>query len=293
MIWFLCKKCGKKHSRPESEGGTMIFCACGNGVRVPFSSTAAPEPASTAPPPPAVPAPVPVPVPVPVPIPRPVPQRPPLVPEELPAPASPQASKQPAAPAARAVPVPVPVDDDDPMPTTLLPPSDPPLAYRKTHKRYRKVDPFSCWHHEEARSGGTCAACKLPFCVDCLVELNGQQLCGPCKNFRAGAAGQPVRSLPLAAIGLVCALLAGPVTFLLSLAGAGAYFSEGATRAGALLVIFSLLMPAGSLAISLLALMHLEQQPRLSGRGMASSGLCVSLACLTWGLAVLTILISR
>jgi hypothetical protein len=189
--------------------------------------------------------------------------------------------------------VPVPVDDDDAMPTTHLPPSDPPLTYRKTNRRYRKVDPFSCWHHEDSRSGGTCAACKLPFCVDCLVELNGQQLCGPCKNFRAAAAGQPIRSLPMAAIGLVCALLAGPVTFLLSLAGAGAYFSEGAARAGAILAVFSLIMPIGAMVVSIMALMQLEAQPRLSGRAMASSGLCVSMACVVWGLTVLTIIIGH
>jgi hypothetical protein len=43
MIWFACKQCGKKHGRAESLAGTLVFCECGQGNRVPWSSTA-PEP---------------------------------------------------------------------------------------------------------------------------------------------------------------------------------------------------------------------------------------------------------
>jgi hypothetical protein len=42
MIWFTCK-CGKTHGRPENSIGTMVFCECGHGNRVPWESTA-PEP---------------------------------------------------------------------------------------------------------------------------------------------------------------------------------------------------------------------------------------------------------
>jgi hypothetical protein len=41
MIWYACKKCGKRHGRPESTAGTLVFCECGHGNRVPWSSTAA------------------------------------------------------------------------------------------------------------------------------------------------------------------------------------------------------------------------------------------------------------
>jgi hypothetical protein len=44
MIWFACSKCGKTHGRPQETSGVMIFCDCGNGLTVPWSSTA-PEPA--------------------------------------------------------------------------------------------------------------------------------------------------------------------------------------------------------------------------------------------------------
>jgi hypothetical protein len=43
MIWFACKQCGKHHGRAESLIGTLVFCECGHGNRVPWSSTV-PEP---------------------------------------------------------------------------------------------------------------------------------------------------------------------------------------------------------------------------------------------------------
>jgi hypothetical protein len=43
MIWFACKSCGKQHGRAENLAGTMVFCDCGQGNRVPWSSTV-PEP---------------------------------------------------------------------------------------------------------------------------------------------------------------------------------------------------------------------------------------------------------
>jgi hypothetical protein len=40
MIWFACKECGKRHHRPEEAAGTLVFCSCGAGNRVPWESTA-------------------------------------------------------------------------------------------------------------------------------------------------------------------------------------------------------------------------------------------------------------
>src|SRR5690348_14068630 len=55
MIWFACKQCGKRHGRAENLAGTLVFCECGQGNRVPWSSTVPepdPEEARPAPPPP-------------------------------------------------------------------------------------------------------------------------------------------------------------------------------------------------------------------------------------------------
>ncbi len=50
MIWFACKQCGKTHGRGESSIGATIFCECGQGLMVPWESTAGEPP----PPPPPV-----------------------------------------------------------------------------------------------------------------------------------------------------------------------------------------------------------------------------------------------
>ncbi len=60
MIWFQCKNCGKRHSRPEASIGTMVFCDCGTGTTVPWESTVEPPPVSEAPPPAPAAAPLPV-----------------------------------------------------------------------------------------------------------------------------------------------------------------------------------------------------------------------------------------
>ncbi len=43
MIWFTCKQCGKTHKRPEEAAGTLVYCTCGEGNRVPWESTAPPQ----------------------------------------------------------------------------------------------------------------------------------------------------------------------------------------------------------------------------------------------------------
>jgi hypothetical protein len=42
-IWFACKGCGRRHRRPDTAAGTLVFCPCGEGNRVPWESTVAPE----------------------------------------------------------------------------------------------------------------------------------------------------------------------------------------------------------------------------------------------------------
>ena len=54
MIWFSCKQCGKQLRQPETAGGSLVFCMCGQGNRVPWESTV-PAPADD---PSATPAPV-------------------------------------------------------------------------------------------------------------------------------------------------------------------------------------------------------------------------------------------
>jgi hypothetical protein len=49
MIWFACKQCGKTLGRPAGSAGALIFCDCGQGLRVPWDSTVAPPAVETLP----------------------------------------------------------------------------------------------------------------------------------------------------------------------------------------------------------------------------------------------------
>jgi hypothetical protein len=49
MIRFACKQCGISFDRPDEAAGTLVFCSCGAGNRVPWESTVpAPEAADGA-----------------------------------------------------------------------------------------------------------------------------------------------------------------------------------------------------------------------------------------------------
>jgi len=58
MIAFACKQCGKRFERPDETSGTLVFCACGAGTRVPYESSL-PATAELLDPPPAVDRPAP------------------------------------------------------------------------------------------------------------------------------------------------------------------------------------------------------------------------------------------
>jgi hypothetical protein len=181
MIWFTCKSCNKKHGRAESLSGTLVFCECGTGNRVPWqSTTTAPE---TPPPPP----------------PRPAPPQPPRMPPPPPMPLGRR---------------PPPVDDDD-----YSPPADI-LRPRRTNV-FRRRKPGFCFNHDEIATEAQCADCKEWFCPNCATTLQGKTLCGPCTNYRVRAVGRPARLSPLALIALLVGLVSGPVSFCLPLIGAG------------------------------------------------------------------------
>ena len=163
MIWFACRQCGKKHGRPESSAGTMVFCECGQGNSVPWESTTEPPPAPAAvpEPPPALPVP---------------PRLEPIPVDE------------------ERVPVP-------PRPPTARPPRDPeeppvrPGPRRRWERRPgpRRRDPRFCLNHEDTPRHKNCFDCGEAFCPDCLVGVGADSLCGPCKNFRVYIKGRSPR----------------------------------------------------------------------------------------------------
>jgi hypothetical protein len=235
MIWFACKQCGKRHGRAEHLAGTLVFCECGHGNRVPWSSTVAeppPEEARPVPPPSA---------------PRPRAPRPPL--------------------------------DDERREPEFFPP-------RRSRER-RRINSAYCLNHDETPKDVICEACHCSFCSACVVALQGQTLCGPCKNFRVGGSSRPARLSPLAIVAFVLALVGILITLILTLV---AVFTTVKTETGPLAAILcclvALVLASGELIVGWLALRQIDRQPSLGGRALAMTGATAGLAGVVWSLAI-------
>ena len=185
MIWFGCKKCGKRHGRAESLVGTMIFCDCGEGMRVPWSSTV-PEPPMEE-------------------------VEPVILPEVAPQPARPVPNVPPA------------------RPPEMRPP--PPRADLSQPSRRgsepRQPDPNYCLNHLDRDASQRCVDCECSFCGACVVTLEGNTLCAPCKNMRIRREQQGPKLAPTATLALVLSLLGGPLGFCLSMVGVSSQANGG------------------------------------------------------------------
>jgi hypothetical protein len=274
MIWFRCNSCGHKHQRPEAQSGTMIFCSCGQGLRIPWSSTIAePEEGERIPSPPPPPDPLPA-----YPAPRP-----------------------------GSIPVPraIPVEDDSPRRPSIPLPATPPLSFpTRRSRQYRKVDPDYCFNHGERGVADVCAECRLPFCNDCLVAFvpgnsrdqapataSTPSLCGPCKNFRIASSSRPPSMSVLAILSLILGLISGPVACCLGFLSLGLTLTNGSIAGALAVTVLGLLLPSGTMVLAGFAIREVETRPNVSGRGLAmtafTAGLLGSLLVLTIGLVVL------
>ena len=152
-----------------------------------------------------------------------------------------------------------------PWQSTTTPPAEPPplprpqpfdddsaddLRRRKANA-FRPRRPGFCLNHDDVATDKTCHDCKESFCPNCIVELQGKTLCGPCKNFRVRGVTRPNRIPGLAVAALIVGLVSGPVTFCLALVGAG---PQGSVFVGAAFSLIGLLLPVGGLAVSWFAL---------------------------------------
>jgi hypothetical protein len=238
MIWFTCKQCGKRHGRAEHLSGTLVFCECGHGNRVPWSSTVPepePEEAPPLPPPP-----------------RPRAPRPSSE-EELPGP-------------------------------EFLPP-------RRVREK-RRPNPAYCLNHDETPKEAVCDACHCSFCSACVVTLQGQTLCGPCKNFRVRGLSRPARVPALSVVSLVLSLVSAPAAALLALLAVSVQLAgEGGLVMAEVMCVLGMLLPIAGLVLGWAALRQIESKPNLGGRSLAitgaTTGLAGTLLCLA--IAVLTI----
>jgi hypothetical protein len=167
------------------------------------------------------------------------------------------------------------------------------MPLRKPARPLRKIRPDFCLQHDEDPSETTCDGCKLPFCKRCVVSIQGQTLCGPCKNFRIAALGRPPRILPLAIYALVISLVSGPVTLILSLVAIGLSISEGATAAAVVLCLLALALPITGLVLAAQALRQIETRPQVGGRALAASGACTALVGALWCVTVIGLVVVR
>jgi hypothetical protein len=241
MIWFACKQCGKRHGRGEHLSGTLVFCECGHGNRVPWSST----------------------------VPEPEPQ------EARPASSSPPRPRPPRPP----------VEDDYPEPEFLRP--------RRTRER-RRPNPAYCLNHEETPKEATCEVCHCSFCSACVLTLQGQTLCGPCKNFRVRGLNQPARLAPLAIVAFILALVTTVASLFLTFIALGMEAAlEKGIFAALVFCLIALVLAGGELVVGWLALRQIDRQPTLGGRALAMTGATAGVVCIVWALAVAVFSIAK
>ena len=241
MIWFACKQCGKRHGRGEHLAGTLVFCECGQGNRVPWSSTAEePEPEEA----------------------RPAPLPPPK--SGVPRPAR---------------------DDDRPEPEFRRP-----LRSRER----RRPNPAYCLNHDETPKEATCDACRCSFCSACVVTLEGQTLCGPCKNFRISGLSRPSRLTPLAIVAFVLALVTTVVTLFLTFLAIGLEVgSDNGVFPAVACCFIALAFAGGETVVGWLALRQIDRQPALGGRALAMTGAVAGLTGIVWAIAIAVFSIAR
>src|SRR5262245_33896469 len=192
----------------------------------------------------------------------------------------------------QATPIPF-LDEDEPRPGRLAEPLPPPFR-PKPKREYRRVNPKYCLNHDELPTEHTCSQCRLPFCSKCVLTLQGEVLCGPCKNFKVRGMQRPTRLTPLAILAAVLGVAAGMMSFCLSfVGGASQAQSAGGGLVAAVFGLVALLPPGGALVMSFYALHEIETKPRVGGRALAMTGTVASLVGLVWTVNVILIIIIK
>jgi hypothetical protein len=149
----------------------------------------------------------------------------------------------------------------------------------------RQRDPAHCFNHQDTAVQHSCAACGEKFCADCVLTLQGKILCGPCKNFQVRGRQRPPRISVMAIFSpLVAMISAPPLGFTLFVVAGLSAQTSTTTSAGILgtvavvglaaigVQLFALLLGAASLR-------QIENQPSLSGRSLAITGIVAAVVC--------------
>jgi hypothetical protein len=116
-----------------------------------------------------------------------------------------------------------------------------------------------------------------------VLVVQGQPLCGPCKNLRMRNAQRPPQVSVAAILAPIIALITGPGAVLVMFFALG--LAQGSGNVGAtggvvmVIALFALTLQAIALLLAAGALRSLETNPRLSGRALAITGMVAALVC--------------
>jgi hypothetical protein len=147
-----------------------------------------------------------------------------------------------------------------------------------------------CLNHEGEVAPHTCADCQEPFCPRCVVELQGETLCGPCKDLRARRMQKPPGVPGLAIAALIAGLVSSPIALCLTLMSAG---QEAEPPAVLAVSVVGALLGLGAVVLSLMALREVEKKKGHAGRAMALTGAAGGLAGLMWSASIISLMAAR
>jgi hypothetical protein len=151
-------------------------------------------------------------------------------------------------------------------------------------------DPAFCLEHPAAPSVQTCPDCGEAFCPRCLVEFQGAQVCGPCKNLRVRRLQRPTRVAGMAIIALIAGLLSAPLFFCVTIV-----IPSESRQPETVLVcgVIGMGIGAAALLLGLLGVREAEKDATRTGRGLALTGAAFGTAGLIWSLSLVVTMLSR
>jgi hypothetical protein len=183
----------------------------------------------------------------------------------------------------------VPWESTVPSPREAAQPEARPEPRRSRRRESRRRDPAFCLNHEGEPSVHTCPDCGEAFCPRCLVEFQGQRLCGPCKNFRVRKLLRPSHITGLSIGALVAGLCGAPLIFCGSLVAIGTREPRAIVGAG----VVGMALGAAALLMGLAGLRQVEAASGRSGHGLAMTGAALGAAALIWSLSLVVIVAGR
>jgi hypothetical protein len=133
----------------------------------------------------------------------------------------------------------------------------------------------------------------MSFCAGCVVTIQGETVCGPCKNFRVRGLNRPSRVTALSVITLVVGLVSGPVSFCLGQFTAANQQSNPSAAVVIMLTIVGLILPAAALVLAHYALREMEKKANTGGRSFALTGAVTGLVGVLWALTIGGILVFK